>query len=114
MSVEALIVDHLLLVGDLEAFMDVPGTRPAEFVTVERVGGPEGRVLGSPLLAVQVWAKDRWRAAELADTYAGFMRGMEVLPWVARVDVSSVTNFPDLDSRSPRYQITVELVTQFN
>lgn len=112
MSVEALTVDYLNAAGTLEAFMDVPGTRPAEFVTVERVGGPEGRVLGSPLLAVQVWAKARWRAAELADSVADLIRGMEILPWVGRVTVSSVANFPDLDSRSPRYQITFELVTQ--
>lgn len=94
--------------------MDVPRTRPVEFMTVERVGGPEGRVLGSPLLAVQVWAAARWRAAELADSVAALIRSMELLPWVGRVLISSVTNFPDPDSGSPRYQITVELVTQFD
>lgn len=111
MNVEALAVDYFNGVGALEAFMDVPEDRPAEFLTVERVGGPEGRVLGSPMFAVQVWAEVRWRAAELADGVAVLARGMEVLPWVGRASVSSVVNFPDPDSDSPRYQITVELVT---
>lgn len=114
MAVEVLAVDHLNEVGDVEAFMDVPADRPGEFITVERVGGPEGRILGAPLLAVQVWAGARWRAAELAKTYSDIIRRMETLPWVGRVAISSVTNFPDPDSRTARYQLTVELVTQLD
>lgn len=117
--VEALIVEWLntesALVNDgFEAFMDVPETRPARFITVERTGGPEGLITGSPMLAVQVWAKYRFEAASFATRLAVELQKLVLLPWVARVQVSSVYNFPDPDSGQARYQITVELVTKFD
>ena len=117
--VEALLVDwvneNAIITGEgFEAFMDVPGERPERFITVERVGGSEGLITGTPLFAVQVWAEYRFEAAEAADLLARELRKLVLLPWVGRVGVDSVVNFPDPDSRQARYQITLELVTKFD
>lgn len=113
--IEALIVDWLNLDPGPwgEASMDVPADRPDRFVTVERVGGPEGYVTGSPLLAVQVWAKYRFEAADHAEQLMRRLRSAVSLPWIARVTVSSIHNFPD-GSGQARYQISVEMVTKFD
>ncbi|MHC6175469.1 hypothetical protein [Glutamicibacter sp. X7] len=118
MNVESLIVDEWLGVhADLAGLFvstQVPGARPSRFVTVERTGGPEGRITGTPILAVQVWAENRPAAGDLAMQVAQVLRDAATLPWVGRVNVSSVYHFPDPDSRQSRYQIVVELVTKFD
>lgn len=118
-SIETILVDYFnastpITEAQLEAFLDVPSDRPARFITVERTGGPEGRIAGEPMLAIQVWAKHRFEAADLAAVVAGVARAAVLLPTIARVGVTSVYNFPDPDSRQARYQMTVELVTKFD
>ena len=119
MSVEALLVDWVndesaMPSAGFEAFMDVPTDRPERFITFERTGGPEGLITGSPMLAVQVWAKYRFEAADFAQALARELRKLVFLSWVGRVAVSSIYNFPDPDSSQARYQLTVELVTKFD
>lgn len=109
--VDALNVDPVVLSESLEAFMDVPPKRPSQFITVERTGGPVEMVRQVPLLAVQVWAESRYEASRLAEVVAGVLRSLVALPWVGRVNVSSIYNFPDPDGRQARYQIVAELVT---
>lgn len=114
MSVEARVVDALNdgRLNGLEAFLDVPSPRPERFVTVERTGGPVELVRQVPILAVQVWAGSRYEAGQLAETVvAPALRSLLDLPWVGRVGVTSITNFPDPDSRQARYQIVAEVVT---
>ena len=119
MTVEVLIVDWIndesaMPSAGFEASMDVPGTRPERFITVERTGGPEGLITGSPVLAVQVWAKYRFEAADFAQALAREFRKLVYLPWVGRVAVNSVYNFPAIESNQARYQLTLELVTKFD
>ncbi|MGP9782529.1 hypothetical protein ACT3UQ_08725 [Glutamicibacter sp. AOP12-B1-11] len=118
-NVEVLLVDFLnqsprLQAESLEASLDVPNVRPKRFITVERTGGPENWITGTPTLAVQIWATHRYEAGDLAQIVAEVARTAVSLPTVARVIVSSVYNFPDPDSKQARYQIVVELVTKFD
>lgn len=117
MSVEVDLIDWLngdpLLVAEsFEASLDIPEQRPARFITVERTGGPESRFIGSPTLAVQVWAKYRFEAADFAGKVAKSIRAAVALPHFARVNVSSIYNFPDPDSGHARYQLTVEVISK--
>lgn len=113
MNVEAALVAHLNGIDDrpAEAFLEVPSPRPERFVTVERTGGGRRDVRDLPSLAVQCWAKSRYEASELARAVAGCIEAFRAHPRIGRVEVSSVYNFPDLESGSPRYQMTVEIVT---
>lgn len=117
MTTEVRVTDWLNVrseTGGFEAFMDVPATRPTQFITVERVGGPESFISGVPLLAVQVWAEYRFQAAAAAQALAKELQKLVLESWVARVTVSSVHNFPDPASAQARYQLSVELVTKFD
>lgn len=95
--------------GVAHASTDVPATRPAEFITVERVGGSRGDVVESPLLSVQAWSDSRVHAEQLADLVVDSLNEMVSLEQVADVGVQSVINDPDPDSEQPRFQVTVSL-----
>lgn len=111
--VEAINGAEVLKAQDLTASTDIPRPRPDTFITVELTGGPVERYRAVPVLAVQVWGPSRTEASRLAGAVSGWLRDeLPLDPRIGRVTVSSVYNFPDPDSRSARYQLTVELVTQ--
>jgi len=111
-NAEVLLREHLHNDPSLpDAFLDVPERRPASFITVERVGGQVEQVRDLPLVAVQCWAPSRYTASELAQDVVESLAAFRLHPNVGRVDVNSVHNFPDLESRTARYQVVVELVT---
>ncbi len=113
-NVEALLVGALNAVDGLpEVFVEVPSTRPAQFITVERVGGGHEDVRDLPMVAVQCWAGSRYNASELAATVAKALRQLAYThPNVGRVNIESIINFPDPDSKQARYQVTATLVTK--
>lgn len=111
MDAEAVAIKHLSDMG-WEAFADVPSERPDEFVVVERTGGRRRDVvIDEPMLAVQCWSTTRSRASKMALEVARDMEGLIEVPGVNMCRVDSIYNYPDLDSGTPRYQLTCELVT---
>lgn len=113
MTSEALLIHALNnTIEGLPAYGDVPANRPDEFITVERTGGAKGKILDAGTYAVQVWATTRSRAASLADKTAAYLNTeAPQRPEIAAVNVASAYNFPDPDSRTPRYQLTVNATT---
>lgn len=103
----------------LHASLDVPETRPTQFVTIERTGGASERWGESATLAVQVWAKrtdtasPRTRASSLSTHVAGIIRGLrESSVHVFGVVVQNIYDFPDPDTDMTqwgRYQLTVNI-----
>ena len=92
---------------------EVPAGAPADFMTVERTGGPRGPYSDEPNLAVQAWSDEDWRAYGLAlEAASALSRMWEYVPEVCRVDVGGVYRFPDPDSRASRYQIDVYMTTR--
>lgn len=92
--------------------VNVPRTRPAEFVRAWRTGGGAiNRVLDEPIITVQGWAASDARAEELAarcrdallNDYTGMplVRGVEI--------ISGPYRDPDPDSETPRYTVTARL-----
>ncbi len=113
-NVEALLVGALNAVGGLpDVFAEVPSTRPAQFITVERVDGGYADVRDLPMVVVQCWAGSRFEASEVAAEVAHALRNLAYThPQVASVSIQSVVNFPDPDSKQARYQVTATLVTK--
>lgn len=112
MSAEALVITLLGAALDAPVSGDVPASRPSRFVTVERVGGQVGRFLDRGVYAIQVWEESRAKAAALAERVAGVL--IDTLyadDRVGSVSVSSVTNFPDPESRCARYQVSASITT---
>lgn len=111
MNAEQLLVSWLntaLAADGVHASMSVPANQssstPAEFVTVERTGGEEGRLVSRPMFAVGAWAASTWRAAVLAYKVVDALADMPRLDRVAGVDIHSVADYPPDDGRA-RYQI---------
>jgi len=112
-NVEALLVGALNAVDGLpDTYSEVPATRPGSFITVERVGGGYEDVRDLPMVAVQCWEQSRFEASELAAVVAGELKNLaHVHPNVGRVNIESIINFPDPDSKQARYQVTATFVT---
>lgn len=111
MNVEAWLIAHLSEALGVPAYADVPEERPSEFVTVERTGGASELFRDMPTVAVQCWAVTRYEASEMALKARDACMDYGSAPNVCRVSVQSMYDFPDPDSRQPRYQLVVELVT---
>lgn len=111
MDVEKAIIDYLKSKG-IEAFADVPKPRPAEFVTVERTGGPCDSVrVDRPTVAIQAWAQSRYEASSLMYQIDSHMRDIAVgTNGIMQCKRNSLHNWPD--EKQPRYQAVYDLVTQ--
>ena len=112
--IKRLNADEEIKAAGLTAYGDVPKSRPARFIIVERVGGASGRIIDRPLIAVQIYAATRSEAMKLAETTRMALQRLTDptdipdLAEIAAVDISGVTNEP-LDEKTPRYQITAQL-----
>lgn len=114
MDVEAKVIAFLSGRG-WDAYADVPSDRPGEFVVVERTGGRRRyRTIDEPMLTVQCWSTTRAKASDMAYRVARDAEMLIEVPGVNSVAVESVYNYPDLDSGTPRYQMTLSLVTVGN
>lgn len=91
----------------------VPASAPDEFVTLERTGGGSGIGVDRPNLAVQCWSSTQAGAYTLAlAAREALLQCWESLPQVCSVTVGGIYGFPDPDSRRPRYQLDVYMVTR--
>lgn len=109
MNIEAVIIEYMNKCG-LEAYADVPNPRPAEFITVERTGGPSDNVrIDRPTIAVQAWSNSRYNASELIMKADACMRSLVSDSRVAKCKRNSMYNYPD--ESQARYQAVYDLVT---
>ena len=98
---------------DVSVSATVPEKHPIEFITIERVSGGASLGEDSPGLAIQTWSTTEQKAYELALTVRMLLLDLwEALPQITRVEVASIYNFPDPDTRKPRYQLDVYLGTR--
>lgn len=108
MNVEQAIIQGLAAAG-FEAHANAPDPRPAAFVTVERTGGGVRDGVDSAVLAVQCWADRRKAAADMTDSVREALFGLQASGGLGGIRVTHVYNWPDIDSKMARYQMTVEV-----
>ena len=112
MNIETKIIDYLKKKG-FQAYANVPSSRPASFVTVERTGGShDSVVIDRPTVAIQAWADKRLSASELAYSVRDALSEMVSETNICKVSINSIYNFPDPVSGSNRYQLVVDFVVQ--
>lgn len=113
-SIERALVKWLPGAIGVKSAADVPKNRPAEFVAFERVGGSPSIGIDRPSVTFDVYAMTRARAEELSlDLRDALMYSLPAdVPQVRSVSVTGPYNFPDLDAKQPRYQLTADLVTE--
>ena len=86
---------------------------PSEFVTVERTGGYAADLVDHPTMAVQTWARTEERAEEMANAIRMECLTGTLPRGVHRADVNSGPYaFWDEDTRSPRYQLVLDITSQ--
>lgn len=107
---------YVLLDGVLDADVatKVPNPRPDKFVRVTRAGG-QGRnlVQSDPRLLIECWAPDSVSALNLARmAYAHLWAhyGSSSV-WGGRASLTEPVNFPDSETKSPRYQFIATITT---
>ena len=111
MNIETKIIDYLKEKG-FQAYANVPSSRPASFVTVERTGGShDSVVIDRPTVAIQAWSDKRLSASELAYSVRDTLIGMVSEVNICKVSINSIYNYPDSESGSNRYQLVVDFVT---
>jgi len=109
-NVETEIIAYLREMG-FNAYANVPATRPAEFVTVERTGGAADAIaLDRPTVAIQAWSASRLSASVLIGNVIAAMKAFSEKPSVAKVSCNAMYNFPDTESGTNRYQAVFDLV----
>lgn len=114
-SIEEALVGWLPDALGVPSYTEVPDPRPEEFSTVERTGGTATVGIDSPTVAVQLWAGSKARAEELALDCRDMLleRAAGLIPQVRGVSITGGPYpFPDEDSRTHRYQISVALTTE--
>ncbi len=92
---------------------DLKGEPPAEFVTVERVGGQVADMVDLPIMAVQAWAPTEPRAEEMANEIRLAVLAGEPPSGVHSFRVNSGPyQFYDQSTRCPRYQLMLTCASQ--
>lgn len=117
-DIEAVLVRYLPPLVDVPVSTSVPKSRPAAFVTVERVGGGKrDLVTDQPLVVVQCWATEETDAADLGRITRAYVDALAQTAvdgdYVRAVrEVGGLQHFPDPVSGAPRYQFTVQIDTR--
>lgn len=117
LDAEALLIEHFLTDAPAELrgvhfSTDVPSRRPAQFVTVERVGGDASQFQDHPQVAVQAWAQSRADAERLCGLVKTDLNSrFRYNPAVSLLELGAQINFPDPDSRQSRFQLLVSFRT---
>lgn len=94
-------------------YREVPADRPAAFATVERTGGHFDGLTDAAALSVRLWGATRREAMVLAEAAARALSDApESVPGCFGSTVASSHNDPDLDGRTPRYQVVCEIEYQ--
>lgn len=109
MDVEREIASFLMARTGVKTVLEVPETRPAEFLSVELTGQSGARFATRYTLAIQAWAQTRKRAAEIAHIAMNASYSADTVENLFAPSVSNTYRFPDPDSKQERYQMTVEV-----
>jgi hypothetical protein len=94
------------------ASVDVPSPRPAQFVQVNRAGGPAGLVTDSPMVTFFVWGPTWSAAHDLAAAVRRVVHSVTKLggsPVYRVLEIGGLARAPDPVDGSPRYQFTTEI-----
>lgn len=113
MTIEAFVVQYLSERLDAPVSGDIPGNRPARFVTVEQTGSRFSNYVTTATVAVQSWAESRAEAMALNERVKAAMAEAVSMAEISRCVLETDYNFPDLTSKTARYQAVFEIVHFF-
>lgn len=115
-NTETLVIEWLSSLPDVYGAWpvsgDIPGTRPAQFITVDRTGGPrEAMVLDNAAILIEVYHKTSSLAAStLANSIADQVPQLRA--WAESItgaSVNSLVRLDDIIGEYNRYQIYIDV-----
>lgn len=115
MTIEEYVISYLNSSQSLSGITtsgSIPHPIPAQFITVEQVGGGITDHIPTASIAVQSWAASRAEAAELNELVQEVMDSILEEDEISQCKLDSSYNFTDLSTNHPRYQ-SVFLITYF-
>lgn len=113
-NIEVVVIDWLKTIAGVgyPVSGDIPTTRPASFITVDRTGGNrESMVLDRAEILIEVYHKEsRLEASNKANAIADLIPQLENYKAnITHADVNSVVNLPDLIGQYQRYQVYCDI-----
>lgn len=110
-SIEAYIIAYLGKSLDVPVSGDVPkmGTS-GRLVTVEKTGSAYANHIDWATVVVQSWAESRAEADKLNETVKAAMLRLAVQPEICHCKLSTDYNYPELSTKTPRYQAVFEII----
>ena len=110
MIIETLIKNHLSeSLSEWPVFLDIPADPPDEYVVIDRTGGSQMNFLSSATIAVQSYARSRYRAAVINEEVKKAMQALPVHEEVAGCHLNSDYNFTNTATKWNRYQAVFDI-----
>ena len=109
LSIEAFLINFLNSRLEVAVSGDIPTPRPPRFVTLEQTGSRTENYIYHTTLAVQAWAKTRADAGELIEEVKAAMAKAIEQPKVSSCKLETDYYFPELETKSPRYQAIFQI-----
>lgn len=107
--IEDLIIEKLTEALPVPCHMMRPETAPAEYVLVQRTGGGLSNTISTATVAVQSYAGELLRAAEINELVKAAMLDLIRSDALVRVKLAADTEFVDVATKTPRYQSTFNI-----
>lgn len=113
---ERVLIIHLNANMTPPVSQSVPNPRPAEFLTVRRIGGPRmNMVADHPMVTVEAWAAGPTAAKTLIAQARGIIHAMRAtvvdgVPIYRVTEISGPINLPDPESNQSRYTQTFQVM----
>ena len=110
MIIEAVIRNYLISVlDDMPVYLDIPANPPDEFVVIDKTGGSQTNYLKSATIAIQSYARSRYRAASINEDVKEAMQSLVVLKELAGCHLSGDYNFTNTATKWNRYQAVFDI-----
>lgn len=110
MIIEQTIRNHLMdSVISMPVYLDIPPDPPDEFIAIDKTGSALRNHLNSSTIAVQSYAKSRYRAAEINEDVKAAMLSIVTRSEIAGCHLSSDYNFTNTETKWNRYQAVFDI-----
>lgn len=108
--IEEEIVQYLSKTLDVSVSTDMPAKVLGRFVLVEKTGSSKENYINSATIALQSYAENTYKAAELNEAVKEAMENIVVHTDISKSKLNSDYNYTDTTKKQYRYQAVYEVI----
>ena len=109
--IEVAILNYLNGTLPVSTYMMRPENPPEQYCLMELTGSSLNEHIYTSTLAIQTYAPTLYDAAQIAWSACDAMReAADLLAEIASVDLNSIYNFTDPETKQPRYQAVFDVI----